>query len=45
MMIDSSVRRMGDPKIMREAVGSGRLVDTLLEGVKSDFPYIKQRFV
>jgi hypothetical protein len=45
LLSDSGIKKIADPKLIREAIASTDIVSTILEGVSCSFPYIKQRFV
>jgi hypothetical protein len=45
LLTDAGMRRIVEPKVLREVIASTDLVSTVLEGVGCSFPYIKQRFV
>lgn len=45
MLVDSNIRRLTDGSILSEIVSHESFSSTILEGVGSSFPYIKQRFV
>ena len=45
MLVSSNVKKLSDNNVLTEAITHYSFSATILEGVGSSFPYIKQRFV